>query len=372
MTTSMQTEELGKLLLVGLSGPTLTGNERELLGRLSPAGIILFRKNIVQDCGEAWMEPLQELLADVRAALGRDRFVISIDHEGGRVHRLSSPVTHFPAAGHWGSSVAEVTRAMVRELQALGCNLTFAPVADIHLELSNPVIGKRSFGSSPESVAEQVEIAISVMNQLSMVSCAKHFPGHGATTTDSHFELPLLDISADLLRQRELVPFRRAIQAGVPMVMSAHVFYPQIDPSAPATFSRTLLTELLRVECGFQGVIITDDIEMNALQPRTAEERAVLALGAGADLILEGYPASGLALETAARMVDAIDHALRRGELSESALRASGQRVDSLLARLPQFGARNWLSPVEVQQHSELARALHERAAVAEGSLVVD
>lgn len=358
----------GSLLLTGIAGNRLSDGERRLLSTLSPAGVILFRKNFTADSLEGWVDNLHTLIADIAQSIGRERFLVSIDHEGGRVHRCFPPVTHFPPANQWREKTTEVTRAMALELQWLGFNLTFSPVADIHLEPNNPVIGPRSFGATPAIVAEQVAATIDAYRAAGMLSCAKHFPGHGATTTDSHFELPVLDVGLETLRCRELVPFASAVAAGVPLVMSAHVLYPQIDPQHPATFSRRILNDLLRGELGFRGVIVTDDLEMEALSPSAPSERAVLAAAAGADLLLEGYPKEAVPLERAAEMHRGLVDAVHRGELQGELLERSVARVEQLIAETPLRAEQSeHQNAVAFSEHQALAASLASIAASRNG-----
>jgi beta-N-acetylhexosaminidase len=248
-----------------------------------------------------------------RAIHGLDRELpplVAIDHEGGRVHRLSPPFTHFPAASvvaaHGMRAVTAVATAMARELAAIGVDLTFAPVLDVHSNPANPVIGDRAYGATPAEVAPLGIAAFRAARAVGLLTCGKHVPGHGDTAADSHRELPVVERSARELARVELVPFRRAIAARIPMLMTAHVVYRALDPDHPATLSRAVLTGLVRRRLGFHGVLCTDDLEMRAIADHYGPgEAAVLALQAGADALLYCHRQDDLrtAVEAAERAV---------------------------------------------------------------------
>ncbi|MCB0358740.1 MAG: glycoside hydrolase family 3 protein, partial [Bdellovibrionales bacterium] len=193
---------IGDHFVVGLSGTSLTPDERRMLGQLRPAGIILFRHNL--STSDSWALELHELIADTRAACGREQFLVSIDHEGGRVRRLAEPATQFPAACHFGERSEAVGRAIGRELFSLGINLNFAPVLDIRSNPENNVIGDRAFATDGQTVARLAMAFLHGMEAAGVVGCGKHFPGHGDTVADSHFELPRLEVPREMLEQREL------------------------------------------------------------------------------------------------------------------------------------------------------------------------
>jgi beta-glucosidase-like glycosyl hydrolase len=187
-----------------------------------------------------------------------------------------------------------------REAKSLGINWIYAPDCDIDVEPDNPIIGTRSFGADPERVAEYASAWIDACQAEGVLACAKHFPGHGRTTVDSHKTLPQVNESAATLRETDLVPFRRAIERGVASVMSAHVAFPALDPSgAPATLSRPILTDLLRGEMGFSGIVVTDALIMEGVLGGGEAEAVVRALYAGCDCLL--YPTDLAASEAAVR-----------------------------------------------------------------------
>jgi beta-N-acetylhexosaminidase len=316
-------EAIGRLLFVGIPGPALDDATRRTLERLSAGGVVLFRRNIGTPAEVA------ALTAAVHALPSQP--LIAIDHEGGRVLRLGEPFTPFPAAARIGATrdptiAHEVGRAMAQELATVGIDLNFAPVLDVHSNPANPVIGDRSFGSDPALVRD---MGIALMRGLldgDVVPCGKHFPGHGDTEKDSHLELPVVRRSRRELEETELVPFRAAIAAGMPMLMSAHVLYPALDAEHPATLSAKILTDLLRGELGFDGVIASDDLHMQAIgAQRSIGEAAVMTLAAGADVLLVCQE-----LDKAVLVAEAIERALRGGALSSQRVHVAAERVGRL------------------------------------------
>lgn len=322
-------KDIGLHLIVGLEGPRLSEEEREILEELSPLGIILFAKNMpASDC---WMDELRTLIDESKKAIGREFVFISVDHEGGRVQRFPDPVTSFPYATRWKGHWEAVGTAMGEELRSLGFNLNFAPVLDIHSEESNPVIGPRAFASSAEEVAEAACAFKKGLESQGILSCAKHFPGHGATTTDSHLELPILDESLETLSSRELASFKEYFSLDPALLMVAHVRYPALDAANPATLSPSIIRQLLRNEMQFSGAVISDDLEMSALAEISAADKARRFLGAGGDILLEGNPSEGPALLIAREMANGIRQAYHDGSLPESVLLESQKRIRSLI-----------------------------------------
>jgi beta-N-acetylhexosaminidase len=318
-------EAIGRLLFVGVPGPVLDDATRRTLEQLHAGGVVLFRRNIGTPADVA-------ALTAALHALPSDP-VIAIDHEGGRVMRLREPFTPFPAAARIGATrdptiAHEVGRAMAAELAAVGIDLNFAPVLDVHSNPANPVIGDRAFGSDPGLVRD---MGIALMRGLldrGVIPCGKHFPGHGATDKDSHLELPVVRRSRRELEQTELVPFRAAIAAGIPMLMSAHVLYPALDADHPATLSATILSGLLRDELGFDGVIASDDLHMRAITDHGGlGDAAVATLAAGADVLLVCQD-----LPKAVLVADAIEHAVHSGTMRADRVEAAAERVSRLRA----------------------------------------
>jgi len=288
-------------------------------------GVVLYGRNVESP------EQLRRLTDDLHSE--RPELLVSIDEEGGDVTRLEVRTgSSYPgnlALGQAGD--LELTRAvafaMGSELAATGIDLDLAPDADVNSNPANPVIGVRSFGAQPALVAAHTAAFVEGLQGAGVAACAKHFPGHGDTSTDSHLELP---VAAEDPRLGALEPFRAAIAAGVRSIMSAHLLVPVLD-SVPATLSHRILTQLLRDELGFGGLVITDGLEMRAISDGVGiAEGAVGALVAGCDALCIG---GGLAEESIVdELRDAILEAVRSGRLSEERLAEAAGRVDSLAA----------------------------------------
>jgi len=285
-------------------------------------GVVLFSRN-VRD---------RKQLAELTAAIHGERadVLIGIDEEGGDVTRLEAAEgSSYPGNLALGAAddvelTERVAASIGAELAAVGVNFDLAPVADVNTNPRNPVIGVRSFGSDPELVARHVGAFVTGLQREGVVACAKHFPGHGATDADSHLELPTVSRSLEELRAEELVPFRAAIAAGVRSIMTAHILVPALD-DVPATISPAHLHVLLREELGYDGVLITDALEMRAISATVGvEQGAVLALAAGADALCLGHDLEGDAV-TSVRA--AIVGGVRDGRLSEERLAESAGRV---------------------------------------------
>ncbi|MFF3842111.1 glycoside hydrolase family 3 protein [Streptomyces sp. NPDC001930] len=289
----------------------------------------LFGRNIVSP------EQLAALTAQLRAE--RDDVLVAIDEEGGDVTRLEvKQGSSFPGNYALGSvDDVELTRAVARELgrrlAACGVDLNWAPSADVNSNAENPVIGVRSFGPDPDLVARHTVAYVDGLQGVGVAACTKHFPGHGDTNVDSHDALPRIDVDLATLHARELVPFRAAVAAGTKAVMSAHILLSALDPHRPATLSPQILTGLLRQELGFEGLIVTDGMEMQAVAATYGIERgSVLAIAAGADAICVG---GGLCDEdTVLQLRDALVSAVRTGELPEERLADAAARVRALAA----------------------------------------
>lgn len=327
-------DAVGDHFLVGLRPtPDLDARDRALLRDLKPAGVILFKSNFRHDLPyEGWLDSHRRLIDDIRAAAGRERLLIAIDHEGGRVCRTPAPITRFSYAARWAAESAAVGAAMGRELASLGFNLNFAPVLDIHTNPLNPVIGERAFGSTPEAVIEAALPFMRAMQAEGLIACGKHFPGHGDTSVDSHLGLPTQSSDLDALRQRELKPFAAAIAAGVPMIMTSHILYPNIDAEAPVTLSRRFVTSILREELRFGGVTVSDDIGMGAMKGFfDSAEAAANFLAAGCDMLM--VCAHFTEADRARGFAKAILDAAADGRLDPALLAASRARIAALLAR---------------------------------------
>jgi beta-N-acetylhexosaminidase len=242
------------------------------------------------------LDALIELHRVLHAAAPADApLLTTMDQEGGTVQRVRAPATQWPPMlAHDGFAApadvelaADVGAALGRELAALGVDVDFAPVLDIHTNPANPVIGERAFGRFADTVARRALAFARGLEAAGVLPCGKHFPGHGDTATDSHFELPRIDHAWSRLESVELAPFAQAARAGMPMIMTAHVVFAAIDPDQPATLSPRVIGEVLRKQLGFTGVVISDDLDMRAIVDHIgAAEAAVRAVRAGCDALL--------------------------------------------------------------------------------------
>ena len=287
MSPSALRRQIGQLLIAGFEGERLPVELRSLAREFGLGGVILFARNVAEP------EQVAELCYDA-ARLVPELLPpwVSVDQEGGRVARLKTPFTEWPAMATLGRSgdvqlAKRFARALGSELKAVGITLDYAPVLDIHTNPKNPVIGDRALSERAEEVARLGAAIVEALQSEGVAACGKHFPGHGDTQTDSHFELPLVEHPPDRLRNVEFVPFKAAIAAGVATMMTAHVFLPALDEKRPATLSRHVVTDLLRDELKFEGVILSDDLEMKAIASTyPVPSAAVMAIAAGCDAVL--------------------------------------------------------------------------------------
>jgi beta-N-acetylhexosaminidase len=313
------------------------------LVEISPCGVILFRENL------ASIAQCQQLTAEIRECLPANT-LIAIDQEGGRVTRLPRQVsTSFSGnmalaacpAGENEKLAREVGAAQAAELKALGININFVPSLDVNSDPANPVIGVRSFGDDPAAVASLGSELLRGLQEGGVAGALKHFPGHGDTSQDSHIDLPCVDRSRDEAFAVDLAPFSRVIaQANPAMVMTAHIQYPALDDSCiagtdlavPATLSRAMMTGLLREQMDFDGVIITDALDMKAISARMTPTEAVLrCFAAGVDIALMPLLIrSSASFNQLQQLVSTAVEAIHSGELDESEVRASVTRILAL------------------------------------------
>jgi len=316
---------ISTLLLPGFVGTELPAwLERRLRDGLG--GVCLFGMNIVS------REQLRELTAAILGA--NPAAIIAIDEEGGDVSRLYQSVgSPFPGNAVLGrlddpGLTARVGAQVGWELRDVNVGLALAPDADVNSNPLNPVIGVRSFGTDPDAVAAHVAAWTRGIEATGVASCAKHFPGHGDTAADSHHALPVISVSAHELRARELVPFRAAIAAGARSIMTSHIVVPALDEDNPATFSRAILTDLLRGELRYDGVIVTDALDMaGASADRGIPAAAVAAIAAGADLLCIGTKNTD---EQLGEIIAAINVALADGTIPSVAVSRASARVRAL------------------------------------------
>ncbi|RKD32255.1 beta-N-acetylhexosaminidase [Thermohalobacter berrensis] len=317
-------EKVGQMFMPSLrmwdNVTEVTDEIKETIKRYHLGGIILFAENIET------AEQTSTLIKDLQEAADIP-LLISADQEGGIVNRIKFG-TKFPGNMALGATNAskyayKVGKSIGEELKALGINVNLAPVLDVNINPDNPVIGVRSFGEDPDLVSEMGVSYIKGLHDAGIAATAKHFPGHGDTDVDSHIGLPKVPHDIDRLKKVELKPFQNAIEAGVDMIMTAHVVLPAIDdtePSLPATLSHKVLTGLLREDMGFDGVIITDALEMKAIADNFGPEESVIrAVKAGTDIVL--MPTN---LDKA---YNAVLDAVKTGEISEERINESVKRI---------------------------------------------
>jgi len=278
--------QIGQLVIAGFDGHTVPADLKALAREFDLGGVILFARNV------ATPDQVADLAAECRS-LARDLPLwVSVDQEGGRVARLRRPFTEWPPMSTLGRSgddrLAErFARALARELLAVGITMDFAPVMDVHTNPENPVIGDRALSERPEVVARLGRVIIRALQHEGVAACAKHFPGHGDTSVDSHHALPVIEHSPDRLRAVELQPFRAAIEERVASIMTAHVLILALDETHPVTLSRGILQSLLRQDLGYDGLVVSDDLGMGAMSgPYGLAEAAVGAVSAGCDVVL--------------------------------------------------------------------------------------
>ena len=277
-------------------------------------------------------EQVAGLAFDIRALGVEMPGWIGIDQEGGRVARLRAPFTEWPPMAVLGRSgddalARKFAAALAAELKAVGVSLDYTPVLDILTNPKNPVIGDRALGDKPEVVAKLGRIIIEELQRVGVAACGKHFPGHGDTATDSHFELPLVEHPPDRLKAVEFVPFKAAIDAGVTFIMTAHVLVPALDEELPSTLSPRIVQRLLRKELGFKGVIVSDDLQMKAIANSYAPaQAAVLAIAAGCDSVLMCGEGKVADIELQAQALEAIIHAVEDETLSVKQVEAALER----------------------------------------------
>jgi len=321
----MQTKELrrliGRLFVFGFEGRSASPWMRECVEKHSVGGWILFARN-ASEPAQVW-----ELTRSLKAP----GLLWMVDHEGGRVVRFPEPVTHFPALGRLGEvGSSDITYKAhlfaARELAAMGFHIDLAPVVDIRTNESNPVVGDRAFGTSADLVASMGVHAMRGLQDGGVLPCVKHFPGHGDTPVDSHKALPVVTTPRATLEKREWVPFRRTIEAGVPMVMVGHLLVKDLDPNFPASLSSLCVDGILRGHLGFKGVVVSDDLEMGGISTGySIEERVILSIKAGVDLLLVCHSP-----DLQQRALEAVQKAVEGRILREERILQAAGRVEAL------------------------------------------
>ena len=319
-------------LIIGFDGTELDKDLESFLREINPVGIILFRRNI--------LSPLQtqNLIQDIQRLLGN--IIISIDHEGGMVNRFPAEFPSIPSAAALGKTnsrklLDDAAHIQAETLRYFGFNLNFAPVADLATNSENPVIATRSFGNDPDQVSSFIETLVRFHQDHGIGATIKHFPGHGESTFDTHFTAGSISTPLELLRKRELIPFIRGIQSGVAATMIAHLRYLELDPHNIATFSHRIITELLRNELQFNGLVVTDCIEMEGTgKDLSPEEISYKALQAGADCVISSYSLKK-SRDFQRRLKDGIELYKEESEITRKDFHSKLQRINSFLQHFP-------------------------------------
>jgi len=347
-------EKIGQMLLSGIPGEVFGVQAGRLVSQYHIGGVVYFGEN-THTAAQA-LRLSQDLQAAAAASAHAIPLFIAVDHEGGKVFRFRQDLTHFPnfmalGAANSPDVAALAASAAAQELRAVGINTSLGPDLDVNNQPFNPVIGVRSLGSFPERVAQIGAAYLQGLQAGGVIGAVKHFPGHGATLTDSHTDLPLVDKTAEQLAQEDLAPFKIAIAQETGMVMVAHIAYPHIDPSrAPASLSPVIIGQLLRQQLGYDGVVVTDAMSMGAIASRyPPDQAAVLAAQAGCDLL--AYTSA----ETAIAAYQALLSATQDGRLPVAQVDASVRRVLRLKARYGLFAAASTGLPLQADAHRALA-----------------
>ena len=347
-------EKIGQLLVVGLPGRKITEGDRRLIEEVRPGGFILFERNAKSPA------QLRELCQHLRVLVRPQNPFILIDHEGGRVSRLSKPFSRFPPQALFGKTGDTVLTeasffASALELSAIGVNMHLSPVLDVWTNPKNRVIGDRAFGRDPHEAAELGTAAVRGILRAGLLPVGKHFPGHGGTTGDSHVELPRSRVARRTILNRELIPFRAALKVGLPALMTAHVVFPALDPGHPSSLSKKIVTGLLRKKMGFRGLVLTDDLQMGAIaQHHSLPEAALLALEAGTDLLLVCHGKKG-----PREVAKGLRAAFQEGRLPMSRLQETLARIRR--AKVKPQRARP-LSLIGCEKHQRLIEEVSRRA----------
>jgi len=334
--------------MLGFEGESLPAELAEYLER-GLAGVVIYQRNF------ASVDRLLALTTEIQLAAGRP-VLIGIDQEGGTRFALREPFTAWPSAAQLGRAgnaefVERIARAMAIELHAAGCNLNFAPMLDLHVNPESPVTKDRSFGADPHRVAKMGVAFDRGLRAGGVLSCAKHFPGHGDTLVDPHQDLPVFMGTMERLESSELVPFAASVAAGVPLIMTAHILLPRIDTENPASLSRIMLGDVLRRRLGFGGVILADDLGMGAIARRYGPgDAAVRTLLAGTDIAMLCHDWSAVAPAIAA-----VRDAQKEGRFAEPEWKASLDRIERACALTEMPGTRPPLEIIGCGDHQTLA-----------------
>ena len=319
-------EKIGQMILAGISGTTMDTNTQNIISQYKVGGIIFYKDNLVNPGQTVQLVNQMKSENDSNLPL-----LLSVDQEGGRVTRLPGGLVNFPPNHQIGAVnnpefSYKVGTILGKELKAFGLNLNFAPVLDVNSNPNNPVIGDRSFGNNPEIVSKLGIQTMKGMQSQNIIPTIKHFPGHGDTSVDSHLELPIVNKSLEELKKLELIPFERAIENGADVVMVAHILLPKLDGKYPASMSKVVMTDMLRGQLGFNGVIMTDDMTMGAITDHFDIGRAAVeSIKSGSDIILVGHGYNNVV-----QIISSLKTAVQNGEISEQRINESVARIMAL------------------------------------------
>ena len=345
----------GEVIITGISGTTLSTYEESFIKNERIGGVILFAKNFVSP------QQLGALVNEIQFLRDNVPLFIAVDQEGGRVQRFKNEFTIIPPMLNIAEKSSpklcfEIHNIISEELIACGVNLNFSPVCDILTKEANKAIGDRAFGRDAESVAKLVSAAIRGCQVKGILTCAKHFPGHGDTLIDSHEELPVINLDLQTILDRELVPFRRAVKSKVDFVMMSHLLFPAIDPDYPCSLSEKVYN-FLRKELKFRKLIITDDMEMGAIIKKySVEESSVRAINAGADILIYR------SMENAQKALYAIKESLHKGTISEKIFNEKIKRIiqckEKSLSNYSPLNISDIKSQMRVNEHQAFLASL--------------
>lgn len=357
-------QKIGQLLVIGFTGTELTEEHKEHIKKYHLGNIIYFARNL--ETKEQMIKLSSSIQEVVLGANGIPAF-ITVDQEGGMVTRIFDGGTFFPgnmafgAVGDPHNTYLE-GQYMAKELLNFGINFNLAPVLDVNNNSKNPVIGVRSYGDNPNKVADFACEYIRGLQSENVIATGKHFPGHGDTSVDSHFALPTIKHTMDRLEAVELVPFRRAIESGIEAIMTSHILFENLtDDHLPATLSPEILTGLLRGKLGFNGLIMTDSMEMKAILNGVGLAKgAVKAVLAGADLLCVSHT-----MEEQTEVYEAIYKAVKAGVISEERINESVERI---LATKEKYKIKDYkkymnvLSTEEMEKHHAFAKEISRKS----------
>lgn len=315
-------EKIGQMLMVGIDGTEVDDDFKEFAEEYKFGTVILFGKNITN------AEQLVNLTNSIKSTAGDIPYIIGMDEEGGLVTRLPDDVLSMPAAlTIAGSEDTEYCYnagyQIGTQIISFGLHTGFSPVLDIWSNPDNTVIGNRAYGKTSDDVCKYGIADMLGLKATGAIPVAKHFPGHGDTETDSHYGLPLVTKTKEELWQSELLPFKSAIENGVPMIMAAHILCTELDENYPASMSKNIITDLLRDEMGFEGVVITDDLTMGAIsESYSFGDAAVLSINAGCDILSICFGEDNVK-----QAVKAIKEAVENGAIKEERIDESVRRI---------------------------------------------